>query len=276
MGDQEEEMVLAARDAVLLPVPNITGEALSQLLLSEFVERCGPDKLAAAGVRTIRVGVSSGPGQTVTSSRSLRAHTNHHRLRRSGGGGGGGGSFHTRLFSSSAAACDHASSSSSSSSSFSSFSSSSSWIRGTCRQVQGDPPCAGSWLDGSRAEFEVGLRVPSQGEKLGLCSVGERVTASCAVGVCGLGGWLMVDRAAVECSVVVVVSRAVLQQLTRTNAVSLTRSLTHSLTGWADRTAPSYVVVSKVCTPRRVDLRCVLQGDASCGESRSVHEAAQV
>lgn len=70
-GHCGDELVFASSDVVCLPVPNITGEALSHLLLSRFLERRG-DELAAAGVDKVRIGVSSGPGQTVSSSMSLR------------------------------------------------------------------------------------------------------------------------------------------------------------------------------------------------------------
>jgi 3-oxoacyl-[acyl-carrier protein] reductase len=66
----EDEMVLPASDVLVLPVANITGEELSSLLLQRFLERCGTD-LQAAGVHTVSVGVSSGPGQRVTSTWSL-------------------------------------------------------------------------------------------------------------------------------------------------------------------------------------------------------------
>eukprot|EP00750_Incisomonas_marina_P015783 INCI18638.1.p1 GENE.INCI18638.1~~INCI18638.1.p1 ORF type:complete len:823 (+),score=107.91 INCI18638.1:148-2616(+) len=70
-GHDEDELVFASSDVVCLPVPNITGEALSYLLLSRFLERRG-DELAGAGVEKVRIGVSSGPGQTVSSSMKLR------------------------------------------------------------------------------------------------------------------------------------------------------------------------------------------------------------
>ena len=76
---EKEQLVLPKTDVTLLPVSNITGEELSRLLLARFIEVCGED-LAAGGVQTVKIGVSSGPGQTVSATRSLnlglpRAHS---------------------------------------------------------------------------------------------------------------------------------------------------------------------------------------------------------
>ena len=61
-------MTLPKSDVLVLPVSNISGEELSSLLLTRFIESCGSE-LTAKQVAQVSIGVSSGPGQRVASTR---------------------------------------------------------------------------------------------------------------------------------------------------------------------------------------------------------------